>query len=259
MNETNGNRPPIIEALVLSSPEPLPAKRIAEVVGEVTLAEIEEIIGRLNEKYQNGEASFRIRKVAGGYQLYITEDYAGYVEELHTRRRNARLTRSALETMAIIAYRQPVTKLDIEMIRGVASDSVLHTLLERKLITLSGRAQSVGRPLLYRTTDEFLKYFNLNSLEDLPKMEEIEELISSREPDNQQSLPLDIAPSGSTQAGGETERIDDEIADPLDEDDDISKYLPESAINAPAAAGDDLEDEEIDEPSMEESEPIENR
>ncbi|SYZ72454.1 Segregation and condensation protein ScpB (modular protein) [Candidatus Zixiibacteriota bacterium] len=188
--QSNGNSLPIIEALIVSSPEPLPARKIAEVLGETTVSDIDRAVTALNEKYMMNESSFRVRQVAGGYQLYIIEDYAGFVEDLLTRRRNLRLTRSALETLAIIAYRQPVTKIDIEMIRGVASDSVLHTLMERKLITLSGRAQSVGRPLLYRTTGEFLKYFSLNSLDDLPKMQEIEELLSSREPDAQQQLPL---------------------------------------------------------------------
>jgi segregation and condensation protein B len=201
---SNGNRPAIIEALILSSPEPLPSRRIMDVVEDITTNDIEEIISELNEKYLNNDSSFRIRKVAGGYQLFIIEDYSGYVEELHTRRRNTRLTRSALETLAIIAYRQPVTKLDIEMIRGVASDSVLHTLLERKLVTLSGRAQSVGRPLLYRTTDEFLKYFNLNTIDDLPKMSEIEELLATGEPDAQQTLPLNAAPDGRDTADEET-------------------------------------------------------
>jgi len=189
----NGTRLPIIEALIMSSPEPLPVRKISELIEDVVASEIDQMVSRLNEKYEDNGMSFRIRKVAGGYQIYIIEDFAGYVDELLTRRRNTRLTRSALETLAIIAYRQPVTKLDIELIRGVASDSVIHTLLERKLVTLAGRAQTMGRPLLYRTTDEFLKYFNLNTLDDLPKMEEIEELVSSREVDIQPLLPFETA------------------------------------------------------------------
>lgn len=186
----NGIRWPIIESLILSSPEPLPIQKIGDVVNGTTPQEIEDVINRLNEKYENNDSSFRIRKIAGGYQFYITEYYARYVDELLTSRRNVRLTKAALETLAIVAYRQPVTKVNVEMIRGVASDSVLHTLLERKLVTLAGRAETLGRPLLYKTTDEFLKFFSLNSLDDLPKMEEIEELLASRDSDAQQSLPL---------------------------------------------------------------------
>lgn len=246
--DQNGNRLPIIESLILSSPEPLSARRMIDVVDDISAADIEEIVTALNEKYLATDSSFRIRKVAGGYQLYIIEDYAGYVEELHTRRRNARLTRSALETLAIIAYRQPVTKLDIEMIRGVASDSVLHTLLERKLITLSGRAQTIGRPLLYRTTDEFLKYFNLNAIEDLPKMTEIEELLSSREPDAQQMLPLDSRDENEPPAAENT----DEMIPPAELEDAPDSDTEAEENNVPLG---DVNDEEMAE---EEAEVIEN-
>jgi len=246
--DQNGNRLPIIESLILSSPEPLSARRMIDVVDDISAADIEEIVTALNEKYLATDSSFRIRKVAGGYQLYIIEDYAGYVEELHTRRRNARLTRSALETLAIIAYRQPVTKLDIEMIRGVASDSVLHTLLERKLITLSGRAQTIGRPLLYRTTDEFLKYFNLNAIEDLPKMTEIEELLSSREPDAQQTLPLDSRDENEPLAAENT----NEMIPPAELEDAPDSDTEAEENNVPLG---DVNDEEMAE---EEAEVIEN-
>jgi segregation and condensation protein B len=186
----NGNHQPTIEALILSSPVPLPAGKIADLIDGATVSDVNQVIDKLNTSYVNNESSFRIREIAGGYQVYITSDYAPIVEELYSKRRSTRLSRAALETLAIISYRQPVTKMDVEMIRGVSSDSAIHTLMEKKLLTLAGRAQSVGRPLLYKTTDDFLKYFNLNSLEDLPRMEEIEELLTGKEPDNQQLLPL---------------------------------------------------------------------
>ncbi len=217
----------------MSSPEPLPARKIAELIENLTPGEIDSAVASLNEKYESGAISFRIRKIAGGYQLYILEDYAGYVDELLTRRRNTRLTRSALETLSIIAYRQPVTKLDIEMIRGVASDSVIHTLLERKLVTLAGRASTMGRPLLYRTTDEFLKYFNLNALEDLPKMEEIEELVTARDNDSQAMLPFETAEAGAEASGGASE--DDDLAD-----NEIGKELSDQPdLEEPVALSED--------------------
>jgi segregation and condensation protein B len=210
----NGIRLPIIESLILSSPEPLPAQKIAGLVDGLSAGEIDQVIDDLNEKYVNNDLSFRIRRIAGGYQFYIIEDYARHVEELFTRRRNIRLTRAALETLAIVSYRQPVTKIDIELIRGVASDSVLHTLLERKLITIAGRAETVGKPLLYKTTDEFLQFFNLNSLNDLPRMEEIEELLATGDSELQQDLPF-------TLHNNETESItplnDENGADDIDE------------------------------------------
>ncbi|MCP4633933.1 MAG: SMC-Scp complex subunit ScpB, partial [candidate division Zixibacteria bacterium] len=207
----NGNRLPIIEALIFSSPEPLPTSKIINIIQDITAAEINNAVTELNEKYLNTDASFRIRKIAGGYQVYITENYAGYVEELFTRRRTQKLTRAALETLAIIAYRQPVTRVDIEMIRGVSSDSAVRTLLERKFITLSGRAKTIGRPLLYSTTNEFLKYFSLNSLNDLPKMEEIEELLSAKEQESQQILAFEAAEnSQETVIPDEGNKIDEQ-------------------------------------------------
>ncbi len=222
--DIHSNRLPIVEALVISASEPITSRKIADVIDNTTPHQVEEIISALNDKYQETDVSFRIRKIAGGYQMYILENYAGYVDELYTRRRTTKLSRAALETLAIIAYRQPVTKGDIEMIRGVASDSAIHTLLHRKLITLSGRAKTLGRPLLYSTTDEFLKYFSLNSLDDLPRMEEIEELLAAVEPDNQQSLTLEevkkvVDDNGNVNRKDERDdnRTDDALTDEEDE------------------------------------------
>lgn len=224
--DTNSNRLPIVEALILSSPEPLPSRKIVDMFDNMTPSQVDEIVTVLNERYHSSDMSFRIRKIAGGYQMYIMENYAGYVDELYTRRRTTKLSRAALETLAIIAYRQPVTKGDIELIRGVASDSAIHTLLQRKLITLAGRAKSLGRPLLYATTSEFLKYFNLNTLDDLPRMEEIEELLASVEPDNQQSLSLEEVKKVVLKKGPENdeededERTEDELDSETALDDD---------------------------------------
>ena len=115
-------------------------------------------------------------------------EFTGFVEEMFARRRKLRLTRAALETLAIIAYQQPVTKTDIEHIRGVSSDGVIHNLLEKKMLTITGRAETVGKPLQYGTTEEFLKFFGLNRLEDLPEMSEIEELINASEPESQTEI-----------------------------------------------------------------------
>ncbi len=182
---------PIVESLILASTEPLPASKILEVLQEGSAGDIETIVEELNKKYESVGASFRIRPIAGGYQFHIKPEYTGYVEELFTRRRRMRMTQAALETLAIVAYRQPVTKTEIEHIRGVASDGVLHTLLEKDLIAIKGRAKAVGKPLQYGTTDEFLKFFGLNTIVDLPKMSEIEELITASRSDKQTELNLD--------------------------------------------------------------------
>ena len=173
----------IIEALIMASPEPLPGKKIADQIEKLTPSKVANAVAQLNERYVETGSSFRIRELAGGYQFYILSEYTSYVQDMFARRRKMRLTRPALETLAIIAYKQPVTKTEIEQIRGVASDGVIHNLLEKNMITVKGRAQTVGKPLQYGTTDEFLKFFGLNKLEDMPKMSEIEELVAAEEDD----------------------------------------------------------------------------
>ena len=197
----NGNNHSVVEALILASPEPISARKIIEVAEKMTPSAVGRIVADLNNRYLELGSSYRIREVSGGYQFYITPEYSGYVEELSSRRRKMRLTRAALETLAIVAYRQPVTKTEIEHIRGVSSDGVLHNLLEKDMVTVKGRATTVGKPLQYGTTGEFLKFFGLNRLEDLPRMSEIEELVAVSGPRDQTELKL-----GST--GTETARED---------------------------------------------------
>jgi len=259
--DLNGNRLPIIEALIISSPEPITSRRISDLLDSTTPGQVDEIVDALNNKYQSNDASFRIRRIAGGYQLYILENYAGFVDELFTRRRSAKLSRAALETLAIIAYRQPVTKADIEMIRGVSSDSAINTLMQRKLITLAGRATTLGRPLLYATTVEFLKYFNLNSLEDLPRMEEIEELLASAEPDSQQSLSFEPreeteetdAEAETAEDAGVSAVAEESSEQPSEEDAELAELM-DSAIDEAIARN--IETEPDDEELAEDAEEV---
>ncbi len=180
----------VVEALILASPDPLPGRKVAEVSDDLTPGKVNQIVAELNNRYMESGLSFRIRQLAGGYQFYILPEYGGFVEELFARRRKMRLTRASLETLAIIAYKQPVTKAAIEHIRGVATDGVLNNLLEKSMIVLKGRAKGPGRPLQYGTGDEFLKFFGINKIEDLPHMKEIEQLIGNREQEEQPVLPL---------------------------------------------------------------------
>jgi segregation and condensation protein B len=179
-----------VEALILASPEPLAVNKICEVLTDLTPSKTAQAVAELNTRYADGNSSFRIRELAGGYQFYVLAEYTGYVEELFTRHRKLRLTQAALETLAIIAYKQPTTKSEIEHIRGVASDGVIHTLLERNMISITGRAKGVGKPLQYGTTDEFLKFFGLASLDDMPRLSEIDELVSSAVSNAQTQLNL---------------------------------------------------------------------
>ncbi|HOD66224.1 MAG TPA: SMC-Scp complex subunit ScpB [candidate division Zixibacteria bacterium] len=213
----------VVEALILASPEPLPARKIAEQLEDLTPAQVGRAVAALNDRYFQAGASFRIREIAGGFQFYILPEFTGYVEEMFTRRRKMRLTRAALETLAIVAYRQPVTKAEIEHIRGVASDGVLQNLLEKNMVAIRGRAATVGKPLQYGTTDEFLKFFGLAGLDDLPKMKEIEELIRAAEPDNGDQLSfetsvLDVAMARKLNVADGTFDPQTREADPQDDD-----------------------------------------
>jgi len=179
---------PVIESLIFSSDDPLTAgdilKAIKAIDGEdteISAADVEEAVTQLNNQYSEQNNSFRILKIANGYLYATTEENAKYVGYLSSERTNRRLSHAALETLSIIAYKQPITKPELESIRGVNSDYILTSLLEKNLITISGRADSVGRPLLYVTTPEFLKYFGLNNLSDLPRPRELEEIMKDED------------------------------------------------------------------------------
>ena len=178
----------IIEALIFSSDDSLGSAEIINAIRgidgediEITAKDIENVVDQLNIKYSEGNQSFRIVKVANGYLFATSEEYAKYVGYLSSEKTKRRLSPAALETLSIIAYKQPLTKPELETIRGVNSDHIISSLLEKNLITIKGRSESIGRPLLYATTDEFLKYFGLNTLSDLPKPRELEEIMNDED------------------------------------------------------------------------------
>jgi segregation and condensation protein B len=178
----------VIEALIFSSDDSLSAEEIIRAIKsidgediELTKEEVENVVDSLNQKYSDNGHAFRILRIANGYLYATSEIFAKYVGFLSTERSRRRLSQAALETLSIIAYKQPITKPELESIRGVNSDYILATLLEKNLITIKGRAETVGRPLLYGTTDEFLKYFGLNDLSDLPKPREIDEIMQDED------------------------------------------------------------------------------
>ncbi|MFC1632280.1 SMC-Scp complex subunit ScpB [Candidatus Omnitrophota bacterium] len=177
----------IIEALLFASNKPLTCSEIKEVLEETETPEIKSQLAALKQEYQDSGRSFNIQEIAGGYQIATNPQFASWLSKLYTKSRKEKLSRPSLETLAIIAYRQPVTRLEIEDIRGVNVDGVVKTLLDRYLVRISGRKQIPGRPFLYGTTKQFLELFGLQSLSDLPKIEEFEELIRRGEQDVQVS------------------------------------------------------------------------
>lgn len=176
----------IVEALIFASDEPIDTSSLVNIIKSVNKEEdelelytlVENAIEELNEFYQANNVAFRIIKIAKGYQFATRPEFSRYVGFMNTERRQKRLSQAALETLAIIAYKQPITKPEIERIRGVNADYILSTLLEKNLICIKGRADTVGRPLLYGTTDDFLKYFGISDISDLPKPREIEEILN---------------------------------------------------------------------------------
>ena len=170
----------VIEALLFAADAPVKLDRLAELA-QVPPDTARAVIDELNVTYQETTRAFRVQRVAQGFQLYTMPMYAEFVRRLYQRQYTHRLSRAALEVMAIVAYRQPVTRPEIEQLRGVDCSGPLVTLLERRLIATYGRASRPGNPFLYRTTPEFLRYFGLAGLEDLPRMEEIGEFLARRE------------------------------------------------------------------------------
>jgi segregation and condensation protein B len=164
----------IIEALLFVSDKPVSIDTLKEVIVNIEPTEVRTVIEELNAEYASGGRSFQIKEIAGGFQMLTDPVYSRWISELYKRPAD-KLRGPALETLAIIAYRQPVTRSEIEVIRGVNVDGVLHTLEERGLIRTRGRVDAPGRPILYGTTNEFLQHFGLSSLDELPKLKEFQE------------------------------------------------------------------------------------
>lgn len=169
----------ILEALLFASDEPLTAAKIREIAPELQEVDIKKTVDALNASYQETGRAFRIEMVAGGYQMYSLPAYFPYIEKLLAKRQQNRLSSKALETLAIIAYKQPITRHEIEEIRGVNVDGVIRTLLTRNLVTIAGTANSPGNPYLYKTTRQFLEYFGLKSTRDLPRLKELGEIVEA--------------------------------------------------------------------------------
>ncbi|MBS3821782.1 MAG: SMC-Scp complex subunit ScpB [Planctomycetes bacterium] len=202
-----------VEALLFASDAPLPASRIASVA-ELPGGRVKKAIAALNERYAEVGGSFRIEEIAGGFQMLTLPEYNDILRQLFASRKDARLSQAAMETLAIVAYRQPILRADVEAIRGVACGEVLRSLLERNLIKIVGRAEVIGRPMLYGTTKAFLEVFGLASLDDLPRVDEL------RTPEEQQSGPADDVAADNGDEYDE-EDADDEIdEDEFDNEDD---------------------------------------
>ena len=163
----------IVESVLFASDAPLKAEEIARADGSLDEDMVEEAIRALQAQYEDSERSFEVVELAEGFQILTRAEFAPYLERFDTVPRPSRLSGPALETLAIIAYRQPIGRIEIEYVRGVACGGVIRTLQDRTLVDVVARGEGVGRPLLYGTTQRFLNHFGFRSLDDLPRSEEL--------------------------------------------------------------------------------------
>jgi segregation and condensation protein B len=161
----------VIEALIFSSDGPIAIEQIKKVLDNLETTQVRSLIEELRREYEAQGRGIRIAEIAGGFQMITATDYAPFLKKLYKQRRVERLSKPALETLAIIAYKQPVTRLEIQSLRSVNIDGVMSTLVDRGLVRITGRKKAPGRPFVYGTTRQFLEHFGLKSLEELPKIE----------------------------------------------------------------------------------------
>ena len=239
----------VLEALVFASPQPITARDISRVLQGVPREEWERELEELRKDYARDDRGLQLVEVAGGYQVTTRPEYNDWVRELLDPRTPTRLSIQALETLAVIAYKQPVTLPEIIELRGVKSGGVVKTLLEKRLIRILGRKEVVGRPILYGTTKQFLLHFGLRDLEELPKVEEFAEVLGEEvdvaglkraiesplpvqvglsDPEGEQ-IPLFEPPpaeGGDTEGGTPDDLADEPSSDDEPADDDLADDVP---------------------------------
>ncbi len=168
---SDNNVKTVIEALLFASEKPLMLEQIKDALGNLATDAIRKTIEELKDEYEKTNRGMRIVEIAGGFQMITAPVFASFLRKLYKGRRVERLSTPALETLAIIAYKQPVTRLEIESIRNVNVDGMIKTFLEKGLVRIAGRKKAPGRPKVYGTTRQFLEHFGLKSLDELPKIE----------------------------------------------------------------------------------------
>ena len=179
----------ILEALLFVTADPIPVTRFLALLGAVTKQEVEQALASLSHDYEQEGRGLQLAEVAGGYRIVTKAEFAPWLKRLEKVKAPSKLSRSALESLAIIAYKQPIVRAEVEQIRGVETSGVIRTLLERKLVRIVGRKEEPGRPIMYGTTKFFLEHFGLRDLSQLPPLREFKELGESE----QAMLPIDDA------------------------------------------------------------------
>jgi segregation and condensation protein B len=204
----------IVEAVILASPEPISAARIAELIPRCNPTQVRAHVKALCETYAEDRRAFEIWEVAGGYQLRSLPEFAPYVKQIQ-KTRPLRLSQAALETLAVVAYRQPVTRAEVEHVRGVDCGAVLRSLLERDLVRIAGHREVAGRPIVYATTRRFLEVFGLPKLADLPNLRDLEALSADAAGEADDAPPGEAARAGDgpAEAGAGRDEAQDEATE----------------------------------------------
>ena len=214
--------PSVVEAMIFASPEPVTSDEICTALLRedeslvITSSDIAGIIVKLNESYEESGRSFSIIHRGRGYTFATDKRYHPWLKYIQHENVNRKISQSAIETLAIIAYRQPITKPEIEQVRGVDSGYIIRTLMEKKLITVAGRRDSPGKPLLYKTSDTFLMHFGISSVEELPKPREIDEILKDDDMAEHRQLLLELrtqlddqSPKSDSDSDSETKSEDE--------------------------------------------------
>ena len=171
----------ILEAILFAANEPISLEQFSQLFDDISTRHIRQALLQLRDEYQETNRSFQLIEIANGFQICTDPAYHQWIEKFYTRQIRVKLSPSALEALAIVAYKQPVTRSEVEEIRGVNSDSVLNSLIEKRMVRIAGRNPGPGRSLLLATTDDFLEQFGLKDLSALPSPEEIEEIMNQSE------------------------------------------------------------------------------
>lgn len=252
----------VIEALIFASDEPISSQKIRDIIVEneeqIEIAEetVDTFVEKLNQRYEENGLSFRIELIGGGYTFVTQKKYHYWLSVFQHENAYRKLSQSAIESLAIVAYRQPITKPEVDQIRGVDSGYILRQLMEKALVEVSGRADSPGKPLLYRTTKHFLRHFGINSVDELPKPREIDEILKDDDMAEHRRLLMErqLRLDGLEDIDEEEKSIDDilrEVKDDLVEneeeitDEEITGEEPKGDEEDPDLAAESGSDDEL--------------
>lgn len=241
----------VIEALIFASDEPIPGSKIREIIVEneeqieITEETVSDFVDKLNERYDENGLSFRIQLIGGGYSFVTEPKYHYWLSIFQHENAYRKLSQSAIESLAIVAYRQPITKPEVDQIRGVDSGYILRQLMEKALIEVSGRADSPGKPLLYRTTKHFLRHFGINSVDELPKPREIDEILRDDDMAEHRQLLMERQLMIDEMDEEDSDPLEDIVEEMIEEKQEEEDSVQQEENNEGSVESDEPEDEEV--------------